>query len=437
MMQQHGRHEPQAERWPSFLGDPPAAAPTYDHAAQPQPPGAGFQLPMPPQFAQPQQPPAPPQQFQYAPAPHAHPTHQPAGHAPGYGAPAFDQQASHEMYAAAQQPMQSPYAPQTYQHGAAAIALPATTPAPTFVAADGRTYAYATPQGFDLMQGALAHAGVVAAASAAAAPAPSGAQRLRWETIIPAMAAVLLLCTVVLFVLKFDAITGRDQLAKSTKPAATTKVPAPSAEDQAASLEQARSLTNLGRYDEAKAMVDPLLAVKEPLDGVAALSSQIETSSARNDELLAQLGKQRQAGSWMGVVTTIGQIKALRPLTTDLVTIRNNAQARVNAAQRTKKRARVAAAARRTAAAKRRRAAKARSTQRTAPRPNTRPGATRSTSAATPPARVGSGAMPPRPSVANTGAAPTGGGVTGTQPAVTGGGGGSSCHTHGGVSECH
>lgn len=310
----------------------------------------------------------------------------PGAHHAAYGAPAPD-------------PMQHPNTMTT--------ALAAQQP---------QAWAYPTTNGLQLVQpgGAAPHPGQHAPAIAIArAGRPRTRSRIRWETIVPAAAVACLVAAIGVFFHDFDRITGRDQVAAAAPAAATsTKDTATAAAgDDAATIKQARTLMQRGRFGDASNMLAPLVDRPKPSAAAARLKRQVDQRASRNTALLRRLGKERSAKQWSKVIVTVGQLEKLRPLSVDLKRARTSA--RTNLKQE-----------RAAAAAKRRTAALASARPSTggggAPAAGGIPRAT-TAPASRPPAAVPSGSIPTRPDVPNS----TGGSgnVAGGGPQASSGGG--------------
>lgn len=362
---------------------------------------------------------------------------------------------------------QVPAAPAEWQHGAVAA-----------VAAHGppQAWAYQTPQGLQLVQpGAVAYAEQPPAAVTGAGSGSNARRRVRWETIVPAAAVTCLVAAVALFIADFDRMTGRSSDATSASAAraveptgdASTSDVAPASDAAAGDAQaaevvaQARQLFDKGRFEDAANLLHPLLDVESPDAAAVALHDRVDAAATRNRALLGRLARERSAGRWTAVIGTIGELESLRPLSQDLTKLRATARraARVQAvvakARSLMARRRDAEAlavvergleagrnpklealgeqlsARMAAPATRRPSSTG---DRRAPlpaggaaaRPNGGP-------AVRPPANVPQGAIPTRPDVPN----PTGGAGS-VAPTVSGGGaGGTTCHEHDGVRECH
>lgn len=348
--------------WPSFADGP--AAPQFGYqspaAADPAPAGAH-----PYGMAQPQQQTAPPQAWGLA-APQQ-PQHPHAQHQQHYsGHP----QAQQQTYAPGQMPGQvHPHAPhgapvQMYaQPGQAQSAVAHGAPAqfPPALAPDG-SFAFPTPHGVQIVEqaqaGGMATATNVATPTAATRPAAAaaGGKRVRWEVLVPAGTALVLLVTAFVVFTNFDRITGTSATAAKDTGTATQTDDATGAgadldagaapEDDAAAaapeaapeyaatdiatapepkldpaqaraaVAKAKELINLGRYDEAKATLAPLASAAGTTPPVVGrMQQQIAAKSKLNDTLLAKLGKQRAAGAWAEVLQTLGAIQNLHPLT--------------------------------------------------------------------------------------------------------------------------
>jgi hypothetical protein len=312
-------------------------------------------------------------------------------------------------------------------HGAAAVDF----------ASQPQQWAYPTPDGLQLVQPGNAANGAHYSMSAAARR--PGGRRMKWETIVPAAAVVCLIAAIGLFISDFDRITGRDA---STGSAAATSTKAIARDSDAgaatdtdagavaatpadvdATIDEAAKLFEQGNFEDAANLLHPMLDVASPDERVVELHDRIEAAGARNEALLARLGRQRNAGQWSAVIATIGQLEQLRPLSPSLTQLRASA--------------RKAITARRAAAAKAR--AKARAA---APSTSVNGGGSHAghhapaagghshaNTSAVPPATAPKAPSVPEPPKQN----PTTGGGGGIGAAPTG----SSCHTHDGVTECH
>lgn len=247
------------------------------------------------------------------------------------------------------------------------------------------------------------------------------ARRVRWETIVPAAAIMCFVAAVGLFVADFDSITGR------AKPAAAARSDAPltgagaGASDLTTSknlvldgtaptgsaaattaakqlLAESRAYLAKGSFEAAATTLDPLLAADAPLPAVTRLSTQIAAAARGNTALLKQLTHQQAARNWAGAIATIGQLKALRPLSPQL------------AADLRQARAKLLLTATGTTAPT---ASPSNAGSQMAPATPVRP----TGSAAKPPASVPSGNLPPRPDAPKpAGNAAGGGGALGGMP---------------------
>lgn len=348
------------------------------------------------------------------------------------------------------------HAPEAWQHGATAAVAAHEPP---------QAWAYQTPHGLQLVQpGAAAYAHQPDAFTGGR-PAR---RRVRWETIVPAAAVTCLVAAIGLFISDFDRMTGRDGAGAEATAARTTEAPdvvatdaAPtSGGDSAEVVAQARGLFERGRFEDAANMLHPLLDTATPDPTAVRLHDQVDAAATRNRALLGRLSRERAAGRWTAVVSTIGELQSLRPLSKDLVALRATAR-RTARAQAIVAKARTLMAKRRDAealAVVERGLANGRNRKLEALReqlsarmsaPSTarsnpagsrgappRPGgaAARPSAPARPPSNVPQGAIPTRPDLPN----PTGGGAS-VAPAVGAGGGagGTNCHEHDGVRECH
>jgi tetratricopeptide (TPR) repeat protein len=88
----------------------------------------------------------------------------------------------------------------------------------------------------------------------------------------------------------------------------------------------ATALMKQGRFDEALALLGPLLDTPSPSPQVLALRDQIEAAASRNTALLAKIGRQQQAGDWSGVLTSIAALAKIRPLSPELIRLRTKAR---------------------------------------------------------------------------------------------------------------
>lgn len=327
-----------------------------------------------------------------------------------------------------------------------------------------QAWAYQTPHGLQLVQ--------PGAAAYAAQPASAGEarRRIRWETIVPAMAVTCLIAALGVFIADFPRMTGRDQPSADAAAARTVETAddassAPMATstadagDTAGVVEQARGFFEQGRFDDAANLLHPLLDVESPDPAAVTLHDQVDAAAARNRALLGRLSRERSAGRWSAVVGTIGELEGLRPLSKDLVQLRGTArralrvQAIVTKAKGLMARGRNAEAlaiverglepGRNRTLEKLREQLSARMAA-PAARPSSMPGsrpapprpggaAARPSRPAQPPANVPRGAIPARPDLPN----PTGGGSSVAPAVAAGGGGGADCHEHDGVRECH
>ncbi len=376
-----------------------------------------------PAYAPPQQPPTM-QQFQYAANGYVLP-----GASEAHGAPMSahggtigmpPQQPGAPMYAQQPAPMYAQPAPQAHahpMHGGAAMMLDAN--------GQPQAWAFPTPNGLQLVQpgaasmvphGAMQHAGM---------PGAPSVRRLRWETIVPALAIVCLIAAIGLFMHDFDRITGRDGAAsaapsaKTTKPVDDTPSTPAATVDVAAVVTKANALFATGNFNAAADLLHPVIDVANPDPAAIALHDKVDAANARNTALLKRLGVERRDQRWTAVIATIGQIEQLRPLDRQLVSLRTRARA----AQR----ARTAKAAADRAAAKQRAArpssagasggggGRASTGHRGHAMPPAAGGSTGASSNVRPPANVPKGSIPKPPEgIPN----PTGG-----NPGVVGGGG--------------
>lgn len=228
------------------------------------------------------------------------------------------------------------------------------------------------------------------------------ARRMRWETIVPALAVICLVAAIGLFMHDFDRITGRDM--KSSNASTTT----PSAE---------QDVEAGGTAPEA---VEPA-----PTD---APMTTAPVTKARYDALAARLAKERRAKQWPAVIRTIGQMEQVGPLNRSLVSLRTRARAAMTAA-----RARAKADAARAAAAAKRAASPSGGDASGPASPPVARGSSGSSSSVRPPADAPKGPIPTAPSVPNpTGGSPS---VMGGGPAASGTG--ANCHAHDGITSCH
>lgn len=327
--------------------------------------------------------------------------------------------------------------------------------------AQQQTWAFPTPHGLQLVQhgapGDPMHAMV------ATAQRPVVRRRMKWETIIPGTAIACLVAAVALFISDFDRITGRTTDLPSSAAARSVADTKAAADDESSTVaEEATALFDAGRFDEAAALLQPLLDVDAPDAAIVALHDRITTADARNETLLMQVQRQRRAGNWAGVVATIAQLEQLRPLSPNLTELRAQARRASTmhaAVARTKalmakgrdtealavidtalkigpsrqlRSLRAQIVSRRAAAAKRRASGSGgHSGHSTAPPPGGRSG---SGTTARPPASSPStpARIPPRP-----GSNPVNNTANNTVTPPVGGGGGNNCHTHDGVTECH
>jgi hypothetical protein len=227
-------------------------------------------------------------------------------------------------------------------------AAAAATPDPY---ARPQAWAFATPQGMQLVQGGATAQPAIqyqqqyqqamhVAGAAHGAPTGHAKRRMRWETIIPAAAVACLVAAVALFVSDFDRITGRvgsssnqssTQVASTTPadatPAATTPTtPVATPATDAAAIAAARKLFAKGQFDEAANLVHPLVERATPNRVAVALHARIDAAGDRNTALLTRLSKLRRDKQWTGVVSTINALAALRPLSSDLVALRARAR---------------------------------------------------------------------------------------------------------------
>lgn len=273
-------------------------------------------------------------------------------------------------------------------------------------------------------------AATLAAAPALEAPAAAGAapqrmgRRVRWETIVPAVAIMCFVAAVGLLIADFDSITGRAKPATSARtttpvggagasdPAATGDAPldgAVPAGDAGATasakqlLAESRAYLAKGNFEAAATTLDPLLAADAPLPAVTRLSTKVAAAATRNRSLLQQLTRQQSAKDWAGAVVTIGQLKALRPLSPQLAADLRQARAKLLLAKTTA-----------------RTAPKASPSNASSQRAPATPGAARG-SGAKPPSAVPSNTLPPRPDAPKPAGNAAGGGGTpnGMPPAPT------------------
>ena len=389
-----------------------------DHGAPMSSHGGTIGMPQPP-MAQPH---GHAQQFAHQQQSQAHP-HAAQHHAP----PAAPQFAQHAMQQGMQQaplqyaamPSHAPQHPAGMPHYGAGATAPAFDPN-----AQPQAWAFPTPQGLQLVQ----PGGAPAMHAAQGAPAAARmARRMKWETIVPIAAVLLLVVAIGVFVYDFDRMTGRDGSAPSTEttkqvdadPAGTSEAAAPPAAetpDVQATVDQAQALFTQGKFDEAADMLHPVLDGPSPDPAAMALHDKVDSANAREDALLKRLAGERRGKRWTAVVGTIGQIEQLRPLDRQLVSLRSRARA---AAKQAKAKAAAKAEAAKLAA---QRAAAAPSTQgggaagghtghKTPPVAGGNMGAS---TGARPPANVPKGSIPQVPNVPN----PTGGAGAG----VVGGG---------------
>jgi hypothetical protein len=289
----------------------------------------------------------------------------------------------------------------------------------------GAQYAYPTPHGMQVVQ-----------APAAAMASGETKSRMRWENIVPALALVSFIVLCITLAVTWDDI----QAARNGEPAAKTSTernaaPSTTSDDAAADdaamdatkelsadeitplLEKSEEHLAAGRFDDATAVLHPLMAQADDYPAISTLHDRIDAARTKNDELLGTLGRQMQTQKWGLALATLDQIKALRPLTPELRAMKDKARAKLAERQRAE------------AAAKR-------------PATNARPASVNPAGGGT-----GSGGAPPTSSPPMTsppprpaGANPSGGGIGAPQPGVVAGGGGTTgadCHTHEGVTECH
>jgi len=165
--------------------------------------------------------------------------------------------------------------------------------------------------------------------------AASTRRRVRWETIVPAMAVLFLLVAVGLFVARFDRITGRDggsdkaaskHVADTGTGTATPTSDATGGDDVQSVLAQARDLQAKGDYTGAADLLHPILEGPNANKDAIALHEQIDADGARLDALMQALPAQRSAKNWKAIAATISQIEMLRPLTPSLVKLRTAAR---------------------------------------------------------------------------------------------------------------
>lgn len=303
--------------------------------------------------------------------------------------------------------MQSPVYGHVAHHGVGAPQQPAHVQLPghaQFVAQaqQPQAWAYPTPNGMQLVQSGPTP--TLVQDPSAAIGVGTTRRRVRWETIVPIVAVTCLVAAIGVFIMDFDAITGRDVPAAAQQTAVdpvaappTSTDPEPTRASPAAAMKQARALVAKGRFDAAARVLTPLTTGAAPNANAVKLRSKVTAAGARNRALLSQLSTHRRAGEWQAVITTIGKLQQVRPLSRDLVRMRSNAR-----------RAMRAQAARR-AALKRADAASASSRTRgvSGPPPaGGQPPAATAASTPRPPANVPAGGIPTRPDLPN----PTGGG---------------------------
>jgi len=327
-------------------------------------------------------------------------------------------------------------------HGAPAMAAPAMQDP----YAQPQAWAFPTPQGMQMVQPGAAPS-MVPGTLPVGVQATTVGRRVRWETIVPALAVVCLVAAIGLFMHDFDRITGRDAAAGTSSEqasdatvadadsAATGGGTATTPADASKVVAQATALFRQGRFDESADLLHPVLDGPSPDPAAVALHDKVDAANTREDALLARLAKERASSKWTAVVVTIGQIERLRPLDARLISLRTRARAAAKVA-RSKAVAARAAAARKNAGpsasgAGGSHAGGTHSPPATGARPPASTGAT-----PRPPASVPSGSMPPRPDAPN----PSPGG--GANAGVTGGGApaagtASNCHVHEGAASCH
>lgn len=298
----------------------------------------------------------------------------------------------------------------------------AAVPVATDAFSQPQAWSFATPHGMQLVQG-----GAPTTPEPTAAARVAASRRIRWETIVPAVAVLCFVAAAALFVADFDRITGKDDSAtlSSGRAGETASdsagggggaVEAPTAvstEEARAVLRESGAMFRNGRFAQARVLLDPLVNGDAPSAAAVAMLERIDQAAASNRMLVRQLGRQQQRGQWQAVLGTLDQIEKLRPLGADLQSLRTKARSQL---------------------ARQRAAARARASRRAeAPRTGGIPDLP---TTVRPPASVPAGALPPRPDAPNTGGGGGGAGVS-AQPGTTGGGGSGACHVHDGVNSCH
>lgn len=217
----------------------------------------------------------------------------------------------------------------------------------------------------------------------------------------------------------------------------------------------ASALMEQGRFDEASAMLHPVLEVDSPDPAAVALHDRVDAAGERNDALLGRLARERTAKQWTAAIATIGQLEQQRPLSPDLVKLRTRARTAARTARTIAQARALMADGKYTAAATlidkalgkgknaqlqamREQLAAKRAAPSTvtgggashggghtgAPAAGGQTGSSGTSTSARPPANVGPGTMPPRPDAPN----PVTSGAGVTAPVSGGGAGAAAAH---------
>ncbi|MCW2949749.1 MAG: hypothetical protein JWN41_762 [Thermoleophilia bacterium] len=257
---------------------------------------------------------------------------------------------------AAQQPVHgaqtwgfpTPHGLQLVQHGGGApiyYNAPAAQPHPPQVQTAELHPPHAGHQPWLHSQPATAASSIVA--HDVTEPAQMG-RRVRWETLIPTVAATGLLVIVALVVTNFDSITGKAPARDASTIAGVstggagggdgadvalgTEAATPTAMSTAAAkslVADARAYLERGDFETAAATLQPLAAAKPPLPVVVRLRHSIAVATKRNEQLLTRLTHQQSARQWAAALVTLRQLAALRPLSPQLAADARQARAKL------------------------------------------------------------------------------------------------------------